>query len=126
MNADERQCLERLEAWAKKIDTLLQVLGEKPRLIGAEATRAKALYREIKDGLRGEYRQGASLRGNAALTDAERRWYHPAIHEAYVHLYAPLNSTPGPAWSRSLAEASMDLTHMASQLRHYQKAREPQ
>ena len=111
LTPDERDVLERLEAWAAKMRELMDFIGDRPRLPRTDEERAREMYRAIKDPLCAEYRKGDTGRGGAAQTEAERRWYQRTIHQACVHLYAPINTTPGPKWFSSLYEARADLTH---------------
>jgi hypothetical protein len=112
LDDDERDVLARLEAWHDKIDELMKMFDEhyvipEPRLVEAQAA-----YREINEILHAEFKRTSTDRGEADSTDAERRWYNPTVHEAYVHLKeTPVNATGGPEWFSSLNNARADLSH---------------
>ncbi len=95
MTPDEQSCLERFERHAAQLKELMDLIGGRPRLVGPDNTVAHELYRSVKGRLRQDYRSGETDRGYEALTDAERRWYYPTIHEAYGALHSHVTATLG-------------------------------
>ena len=95
MTPDEQSCLERFERHAAQLKELMDLIGDRPRLVGHDNTVARELYRSVKGRLRQDYRSGETNRGYEALTDAEQRWYYPTIQEAYGALHSQVTATLG-------------------------------
>ncbi len=115
MSDDERAVFERMKGWAEELDALLQLYTDQVQIPHRKLPEARAIYREIKEGLRADYKWGDTIRGEAALTPAERRWYQRTVHQASVALRAPVNSSP-EKWFDGLYSAYGDFTHMLSQM----------
>ncbi len=110
LTADERDCLDRLEAWDAKIEFLLGMYDPRGLLPRRDLPEARELYTALKRGLEAEHRDCANSRRHPPLTEAEERWYARTIHEAFVHLRARTNAS-SQKWLDSLYEARMDISH---------------
>jgi hypothetical protein len=116
MSRDERAVYERLSEWAKQVDALTRLYTDQGQIPRNRLEEARTNYRDIKEGLRVEYKRGDTQRGAAAQTPAERRWYQSTIHEAYAGLRAPVTSSP-EKWFDGLYSAYSDLRHTLSEMK---------
>ena len=110
LTSDERDCLERLEAWDDKIKRLMDMYDPRGVLPQRDLAEARELYTALKRGLEAEFRSCDSSRRHPPLTDAEQRWYALTVHKAFCHLRARTNAVP-KKWFDSLYEAQMDISH---------------
>ena len=116
LNADERDCLDRLKAWLAKVERIQNMYEPRGRIPRSDHAEARELYAALKRGLEAESRDLTNTRRRPPLTQAETQWYQPTIVEAHLHLEAPTNSTP-EKWFSSLYDAQFDFSHMISQLK---------
>ena len=119
MPDDDRDVYERLKAWDAKIRDLMNLYAGQSHIPRKDLERGRAMYKDLKDGLRTEYKSHQSSGRRPPLTEAERIWYTSPIHEAFCQLRAPTNSKSN-AWFTCLFGAQIDITHMLSQMKsHY-------
>lgn len=113
---EELDVLDRLKRIRDEIDALIDLIDDKRRLFGSEKERAQMMLKELKGNLRAEYKRGDTVKGRAQMTEAERRFYHPAVHEAYIHISVRINSVPDQKWYSDLYDAQIDIEFYLSQL----------
>jgi hypothetical protein len=118
MSESEMQaCLEELQGFLNEIDALTTLIGDQRILRGSEKLRAQELLKDLKGGLKSEYKRTSTVSGRAALNGVERDYYAPAVHEAFCELRMKTNSVPGAAWVGELMGAQLVLRFHAGQLR---------
>jgi hypothetical protein len=111
MANDERQrVIERLRAYRRQIDAIIDLLGDKTHLRPDEKARAQQLLRHLKAKLEEDYKAGATARGEAQMTEIERCYFQPAILRAHANLQVKWNSNPiNSNWLSELYAVRMDI-----------------
>jgi hypothetical protein len=71
---------------------------------GGRIARAKAGYRNVKDGLRAE------VKAFGRSDENEPEWYRNIIRRATAHLLSPVNAPITERWRGHLGNARQDLT----------------
>ncbi len=93
---DEHYCLERLEYHEKRLTQLLDAIPWGVRMVSQDEDLTRALFCSVQEELKREFKAADSSRGQAALTDAERRWYYPHLHQVSTY------------WQSSSTNAGLD------------------
>jgi hypothetical protein len=116
MSDDEQDVFRRLKDWAEELDSLMRLYTDRGLMPAERRDEARAMYRNIKEGLRREYQRQNTQRGAAAQTAAERRWYERTVHEAFVRLRAPITASP-EKWFDGVYSAYDDFIHTLYQMK---------
>src|SRR2546421_7589436 len=93
MTPDETSVAGRLRNYAQRIDELM-ALVDPTQYAASNRAKAQELLTALKADLEKDYKAGSTIRGDAALTDAERQWWIGTIQQAYANLRVPVNSNP--------------------------------
>lgn len=101
---DERAVCARLEEWELRIQRILAMYEEDGTVAIELRPAVRSAYATLKLNLRAAFKLGDSREGRSHMSDAERRFYHPAMHAASAHLVARLEASPH-AWHQSLCGA---------------------
>ena len=104
LTSDERSVLERLEAWELRFQRILAMYAVDGTLATDQLASVRSMYSALQLSVRAAFKVGDSDEGRAQMSDAEARFYHPAIRAASAHLVARSESPPD-AWHRSLCDA---------------------
>ena len=116
MTGDEKQSvIDRLKAYKKQFDDLLALLENLP-LGRSDKIKAQQMLKTLKDNLKNDYKTGATIQGQQRMTEAERHYFHPAVHEAYAEIHVRWNTVPNGQWLSQLYGAQSNITHMLHQL----------
>ena len=116
MTGDEKQSvIDRLTAYKKRFDDLLALLQNLP-LERNDKTRAQQMLKTLKDSLENDYRAGDTNRGQQRMTEAERRYFHPTVHQAYAEIHVRWNTVPNDQWFSQVYGAQINITHMLHEL----------
>jgi hypothetical protein len=114
LKSDEQSVCERLEAWELRFQRILALYNPDGSLPADLRPSVRAAYSALKLNVRAAFKVGDSDEGRAQMSDAEARFYHPAIRDASALLVARAESPP-EAWHRSLCDA---LTHISDAIVH--------
>lgn len=114
---EKKDCLTKLETIRAQIETLEDLMGEKPVLYDEERKRAQELLKRIKGTLRSEYRRTSMPSGKSALTTAELHHYRPAVHQADCAIRVKYNSIPNAQWVSELYDARTTIEWFISGLK---------
>jgi hypothetical protein len=106
-----RSVIERLRRYRDRIAELMAMLRDRGRLIGAEAERARELFRALKDDLKAEVKAGSTNRGRAAMTATEKAYFYPAVQGAESQLMSRVSSAPDGRWFSELYAAEIDISY---------------
>ncbi len=107
MSAEElKVCLEQLNELKTALKDITVLISDKPVLHGLERIEAQDRLRKVKEDIMSYHNSMFRVRGEEALTDAEQRYYRPAIHEAVSFLRININSTPGRDWLNNIYDAT--------------------
>jgi hypothetical protein len=109
LTRDERAVREKLEAWELRIQRILALYTDNSTLADDRRPVVRSAYGDLKLGLRAAFKAGDCWEARSHMSDAERRFYQPAIEAASARLVARPESGPG-AWYESLCAA---LSHIS-------------
>jgi hypothetical protein len=104
---DERRVFERMKDWADELNSLMGMYTDNGQMPRERSEAARTAYRNVKDGLRAEYKRHSANDGRTALTPAERRWYERTVHQAMTQLRAPISAAP-EKWFSGVYSAHSD------------------
>jgi hypothetical protein len=109
LTSDERSVCERLEAWELRFQRILALYDGEGTLPTELRANVRSMYSTLKLNLLTAFKVGDSDEGRAQMSDAEARFYHPAMRAASARLVARAES-PADAWYRSLCDALSDIS----------------
>lgn len=90
----------------------MALLGEKRHLSQEDRAHVEELYRSLKDDLKRAAAAGTVSGKKRAPTDAEERFYWPAVRAAALALAPAVNSNPIVSnWSSALYDAQIEFAH---------------
>lgn len=112
---ESQSVIERLKAYKTQFDDLLALLENLP-LQRKDKIKAQEMLKTLKEALKNDYRAGDTIRGQERMTEAERQYFHPAVHEAYADIQTRWNTVPNEEWRSDLYGAQISITHMLHQL----------
>jgi hypothetical protein len=118
---DRTLVIERLEAYERDIDALMELLQDKRHFSRDEQEIVREKYRALKENLRGDHKAGSTLRGDAELTQCERQYFQPSVTGAFCQLRAATNSNP-VRWYSELYAARIDIQFYLRQLQRHSQA----
>lgn len=91
---------------------ILALLGDKRHLSRDERSHVEELYRTLKDDLKKTATTGTVSGQKKPLTDAEERFYAPAVRAASLALAPAVNSNPiASNWFSALYDAQIEFGH---------------
>ena len=109
LTSDERSVRERLEEWELRFLRILAVYNGDGTLADDQRASVRTMYSALKLNVRTAFKVGDSDEGRAQMSDAETRFYHPALRAASALLVAGPESHPD-AWHRSLCDALSEIS----------------
>ena len=112
---DKQNVIDRLKSYNKRFDDLLALLENLP-LHGNDKTNAQQMLKTLKELLKSDYKDGDTNRGRQRMTEIEKHYFHPAVHEAYAAIRVRWNTIPTGQWFSELYSAQINITHMLHQL----------
>lgn len=108
--------LARLEGHASALTEIRALIEDRQHLAQADVDDARAKLRDAKSAIESAYKSGSTVKGASGLSDAESRYYQPAVHEVATQLPS-LATRSGPKWVNELYKASMTLDWYIDQLK---------
>jgi hypothetical protein len=116
MNEDLNATLSKLEGHVSALQAVIDLIGDRQYLPREDVDRVRDQMRGVKQAIEIAYRSGSTVKGEAALTDAEMRYYQPAVHETFTRLPS-LSTRPGPKWLDQLFDAKGTFEWYINQIR---------
>ena len=108
MSTDEfKSCLDRLDGLVVDVKELRTMIGDRSVLTGPVRVDAQERLRDLKATLVSEKRR--MRKPGTVLSDAEERYYVPAIEQADAYLTIRPNSVPGREWFSELYDLQITL-----------------
>jgi len=109
----ERQSIrDKLASFDVRCEAIMTLLGDKGHLSREDRAHAEELYRSLKDELKRSATVGTVTGEKRALTDAEERFYAPAVRAAALALAPAVNSNPiTSSWHSALYDAQIEFAH---------------
>lgn len=112
-----RSIRDKLASFGTRCEAIMTLLGDKRHLSREDRAHIGELYRSLKDDLRQAATVGTVRGEKRALTDAEERFYAPAVRAAALALAPAVNSNPITSnWSSALYDAQIDFAHYMPKL----------
>ncbi len=113
LNAREQQSIsDKLASFDARCEAIMTLLGDKRRLSPEDRAHVEELYRSLKDDLKRAAMVGTVSGEKRALTDAEERFYAPAVRAAALALMPAVNSNPITSnWFSALYDAQIEFAH---------------
>jgi hypothetical protein len=118
LNAHALQSVrDKLVSFNVRSEALMTLLSDKRRLSPEDRAHFEELYRSLKDDLKRAAMVGTASGEKRALTDAEERFYAPAVRAAAMALVPAVNSNPITSnWFSALYDAQIELAHYMPKL----------
>lgn len=98
-------CVASLSSYAIEIKEILDLFNENGRVNREDVDEAQQRLSDLKSCLRRDHKSRATKKGELEMTEIERAFFHPAIHEAQVRIKVPTNSRPSRQWFDELYDA---------------------
>jgi hypothetical protein len=117
---DERIVLERLEEWELRIQRVLALFGAHGDILPGQAEHARDSYWNLKLDFRAASLIGESAQDEAGVTEAERRFYYPAVRAASMRLVARVEGEP-KEWLSSLNDAGLEISEAIVRLQAHRE-----
>jgi hypothetical protein len=112
-----RACQKKLEALLSDIEELIELIGDKQQVLGAEKKRAQEKLKIFKKKLDYEYWRISTRRGKASLNETEKKYYAPAVRQVSANLRTRTNSIPSFIWQIEFGKLASKINIHISQLR---------
>lgn len=100
-----------------QIDQIMQLFDERSFIRKGQKEKAQELLTNLKEKFKSDYKSRDTKRGEEQMTDVERAFFFPAIHEAYAGISIKTNSLPSPTWVFELYDAQSTIRYYLDQLR---------
>lgn len=119
MDTHELQSIrDRLASFDARCEAIMALLGDKRHLSREERAHVEELYRSVKDDLKRAAMAGTGRGEKRTLTDAEERFYAPAVRAAVLALAPAVNSNPMTSnWFSALYDAQIEFAHYTPKLK---------
>lgn len=118
LDTNELQSIrDKLASFDARCETIMALLGDKRQLSREDRAHVEELYRSLKDDLKRAATAGTVRGEKRALTDAEDRFYAPAVRAAALALAPAVNSDPITSnWFSALYDAQIEFAHYMPKL----------
>lgn len=118
MDTHELQSIrDKLARFDSRCEAVMALLGDKRHLSREDRAHVDELYRSLKDDLKRAAAVGTVSGEKRAPTDAEERFYGPAVRAAALALAPAVNSNPVTSrWSSALYDAQIEFAHYMPKL----------
>jgi len=124
LSADEKAVLESLQDYERRINEILDLLGERSSIPIEDESRLKDLLTSLKSDMKAAGRRGKVNDDGLPQTEAEASYFAGTLAGALTHFSIRTNSHPISAnWSGCLFDVRVDFTHSISQLLGMQRYR---
>ena len=113
MDTHELQSIrDKLASFDARCEAIMALLGDKRHLSREDRAHVEELYRSLKDDLKRAAAAGTVRGERRSPTDAEERFYGPAVRAAVLALAPAVNSNPiASHWSSALYDAQIEFAH---------------
>ena len=112
--SDSHAIIEKLRDYDRQFRAILDLIGNKSRLMGEAKAQAHELLRELKDNLDRDCRELKER--EQELSQDERGYLEPALSKAMAYLTVPVNTTSGSKWRDTLNYSHVDITWTLNEL----------
>jgi len=110
-------CMRNLQSYVDEIDEILALFNEHGQVKHGKAEEAQDLLKGLKGLLRNDYEKRATNKGDKEMTEIERAFFMPAVHEALTRINVKTNSKPSGQWVRELLDAQSSIQYSIDGLR---------
>lgn len=116
MYDDYVSCLKRLKYLYDQIEKITDLFKNRRRLFGADRELAQQLLKWLKDEIKSDYKNMSKVTYENTMSDIEKEFYFPTIHEIFTIIRVKTNSIPDTNWLNQLFEAQEELHYIIPQL----------
>lgn len=118
MDTHELQSIrDKLVGFDARCDEVMAMISGKKHLSREDRAHVEELYRSLKEDLKRAAAIGTVRDEKRALTDAEKRFYAPAVRSAALALMPAVNSNPITSnWFSALYDAQIEFAHCMPKL----------
>lgn len=109
-------CIKNLRSFYEEIDTIFRLFDGKNYILREKIQLARELLKSLKSDLKRDYNQRTGNNAYALMSDVERSYYFPAIHEAWAGIHVATNSTPSSKWLQELGAAQSTISYYLYQM----------
>ncbi len=113
---DKKICITELKGFINQIQSLLDLFGQQNRLFGDKKDQAQEMLKSFKKNLEVAFRTRDTVKGEKNMTEIEKRYFFPAIHEAFANLTITTNSIPNEKWKFELIDTQNTIEYYLHQL----------
>jgi IS5 family transposase len=100
-----------LQKYVDDIDDLLALLGGmRSPADKADAAKARAMLKALKQRLDYDYREGQTEKSRSRLSEIDLRYYRPAVEGAHSHLKLKASSALDQRWIDALTAARDEMS----------------
>lgn len=112
---DKRECANKLQGFVEEIQNLLDFLQHTPKSLGKKH-QAQEMLKTFKERLKIAYQIRDKASAYERMTETEKAYFFPAVHEAFANLTITTNSNPSEKWELDLIDAQNTLNYYLNQL----------
>jgi len=112
---DKQECINELRSFVLEIQNILDFI-QTPRKSSDEKYQAQEMLKIFKNRLETAYKTRDKARTHEKLTDIEKAYFFPAVHEAFANLTIKTNSTPNEKWGFELVDTQNTIQYYLGQL----------
>jgi len=117
MYDDFQSCYDRLKYFNDAIQEILLIFKDENMLTGEKKKRAQELLRKLKKEFNQDYHSRDKVSIKKKMSEVERYYYFPTIHEASSRIRVKVNSVPDNKWINQLCEAQINIQYMMDQIK---------
>jgi hypothetical protein len=116
LGLSSEECVAKLQTYIRKIDAILALLDENGCPVDGDIFRIQEQLKSLKESLKADYYRRDTKKGENAMSDIEKFFLFPAIHEAYTSIFIKTNSTPSRKWINDLFNARNSIQYYLDDL----------
>ena len=117
----KEDCISHLQSYSNAIDEIFTLFDDRGFVLKGQKEKAQTLLTKLKEEFKNDYKSRDTNRGDEQMSDVERRYFFPAIHEAHTSIHIKTNSIPSEKWYHELGDAQSTIKYYLYQLRDEEK-----
>lgn len=115
---DKDMCVNELENFDTQIQKILSLFDERGFLVpDASVSDAQEKLKILKQNLENEYKKRSTVKGKKSMTETEKLYFLPAVHQTFAYLKIKTNSSPDEKWVMELKRAEQEIRYHLNALK---------
>ena len=115
---DKDMCINELENFDTQIQKILSLFDERGFILpDAFVNDAQEKLKALKQNLENEYKKRSTVKGKKNMTEVEKQYFLPAIHQTFAYLTIRVNSNPDEKWVMELKRAEQEIKYYLNALK---------